>query len=92
MITIAQIAAALIPDGTYFHATVAGEKVHLDELCRTLGAEVTYRAPHTVWLDDGTSRSVSAESRYVFPDGSALVSNEVFWDLEGAEPWSYAGA
>ena len=28
-------------------------------------------------------------TRYVFPDGSAIVASEGAWDIEGAEPWSW---
>lgn len=30
-------------------------------------------------------------TRYLFPDGSAIVASPGCWDVEGKEPWSWKG-
>ena len=51
----------------------------LDALAGKAGATVTH--------DD--SRDLT---RYLFPDGSAIVAGVGGWDIEGDEPFSWAGA
>jgi len=49
---------------------------HLHDIALELGA--TVETNRHLW-------------RYEFPDGSAIVACELYWDLEGSKPWSFAG-
>lgn len=74
--TTAQQIAHRFPDGTTFE-TAGGQ--HLSDLCRQ----------HAVHIDTDTDRELT---RYVFADGSAIVEGVGGWDIEGATPFSWAGA
>jgi len=86
------VAEALYNDGQVFE-TEDGRS--LDEIAlehdatkecarRTLDGELIYHP-----CADYTSQSMT---RYVFPDGSAIVVAGDAWDLEGDEPFSWEGA
>lgn len=48
----------------------------LDEIALEMGANV--ETNRHLW-------------RYVFADGSAIVACELYWDVQGSRPWSFAG-
>lgn len=50
------------------------------------------RTLHNIAVDLGANVETNRHLwRYVFADGSAIVACELFWDLEGTKPWSFAG-
>jgi hypothetical protein len=77
--TAQAIAARLGNDGTRFQTD---DGATLDALAREAGADVQDRS-------DGAE--IKAR-RYLFADGSAIVEAGAAWDIEGAEPFSWAGA
>ena len=97
MKTIAEQIADLLGNcGTNF-TTTKGEAISLDDLARSRGAYVDYAtlsydedgSPIATPLEDG---GVPDLIRYTFRDGSAIVAASACWDIEGGEPWSFAGA
>jgi hypothetical protein len=53
------------------------EGKHFDDLCKEANAYLSIREYVT---------------RYLFPDGSALLASAAYWDIEGDKPFSWAGA
>lgn len=94
--TRAQILAELLEDDGQRWETRDGQT--LDALCRAAGAMLSYG--QSEWDDEARAyrvREVSrgdihSHTRYAFPDGSAIVAAGDGWDIEGAEPFSWAGA
>lgn len=92
--TAEAVSAALGHDGLR-HETDAG--VTLEDLCANARARL---ACARLERDDaGCERvievgpqDVVGRERYTFADGSAIVVAGDAWDVEGAEPWSWAGA
>ena len=74
--TIAERIAGLLGDGTCWESK---DGRHFDQLCEDAGADVS--------LD--RERELKG---YLFPDGSAIVAGVGAWDIEGDEPFSWAGA
>ena len=92
MTTVAQIVATLIPDGTYYHATIDGEKVRIEEVCRLLGASEKSRPQRIEYMEDDNEYVVrQAFTRFSWTDGSAIVIGEAYWYVEGSEPWMFEG-
>ena len=95
--TIAEQIADLLGNcGTNF-MTVKGNAISLNDLARSRGAYIdratlSYNedgAPVATLLEDG---KIPDLVRYTFLDGSAIVAAPACWDIEGSEPWSFAGA
>ena len=71
--------------------------IDLNDIARSRGAYVDYAtlsydedgAPVATLLEDG---KIPDLVRYTFLDGSAIVAAPACWDIEGSEPWSFAGA
>ena len=78
--TIAERAAAAVGDDGQRWTTQSGERV--EDVWRRAGAveEKDRSGEH----DNG--------SRFVFSDGSAIVTQGAAWDVEGSAPWSWQGA
>ena len=75
--TIAErIAGLLGDDGTCWEGK---DGRHFDQLCEDAGADVSLDREREL-------------KRYLFPDGSAIVAGVGGWDIEGNEPFSWAGA
>ena len=61
----------------------------LDEICRDHGADVERGDGQVV---EGRDAPIDPQwTRYVFPDGSAIVDCDTAWDVEGDTPWSWEG-
>ncbi len=76
MTTAERIARELADDGQRWE-TEDGRS--FDALCEEAGADVTLDREREL-------------KRYLFPDGSAIVAGVGAWDIEGSEPFSWAGA
>jgi len=76
MSTAERIAKILGDDGTSWETD---DGLTFDDLCAEAGA---------VRIRD----SARELTRYEFPDGSAIVAGVGAWDIEGDEPFSWAGA
>ena len=74
--TIAKRIAELLGDGTCWESE---DGRHFDTLCEDAGAHVSFDREREL-------------TRYLFPDGSAIVAGVGAWDIEGAKPFSWAGA
>jgi hypothetical protein len=74
--TAERIAEMLGDDGMRFE-TEDGRT--LDELTEEAGGHIIKHETQDLW-------------RYLFPDGSAIVAAPGAWDIEGATPFSWAGA
>jgi hypothetical protein len=75
--TIAKrIAGLLGDDGTCWESE---DGRHFDTLCEDAGARLSFDREREL-------------TRYEFPDGSAIVAGVAAWDIEGATPFSWAGA
>ena len=74
--TIAERIAGLLGDGTCWEGK---DGRHFDQLCEDAGADVSLDREREL-------------TRYEFPDGSAIVAGVGAWDIEGDEPFSWAGA
>ena len=89
-----QVAEILDNDGSRW---ASENMITLSELARIRGAYVDYAT--LSYDDDGRSIATPSEDgkipdlvRYGFVDGSAIVAGQACWDIEGSEPWSFAGA
>lgn len=79
MKTIAEkIATQFENDGLNFHDA---EDRHLDDVCEALARRE--------WRD---GYNTGDTYRYAFEDGSAIVVAGDAWDIEGAEPFTWAGS
>lgn len=74
--TIAKRIAELLGDGTCWESE---DGRHFDTLCEDAGAHVSFDREREL-------------TRYLFPDGSAIVAGVGAWDIEGKQPFSWAGA
>ena len=74
--TIAKRIAGLLGDGTCWESEDGRQ---FDELCEDAGAHVSFDREREL-------------TRYLFPDGSAIVAGVGAGDIEGATPFSWAGA
>ncbi len=101
MTTAEQIADTLGNDGLRFAIETEDGEITLDELCEAAGASENWARTDYDEDDYGTRQSVMREvsrgdiydhHRYAFSDGSAIVVSGDAWDLEGSEPFSWAGA
>lgn len=75
--SVAQYIAHLLDDDGQCWEAADGRD--LDTLAKEAGAEVTYHDTREL-------------TRYYFSDGSAIVAGVGGWDIEGDEPFSWAGA
>lgn len=94
--TAEQIAAALGNDGLVFQ-TKDGRT--LEELCEAAGcgyskarARWDYEADEEVVEEVSLGEDLYDRVAYSFADGSAIVVAGDAWDIEGEEPFSWAGA
>jgi hypothetical protein len=84
-----------------------GQRWHTDnaesfaEVAEQMGATVEYSAraprdseeePQRYIAGHRSSHASDDPIRYAFSDGSAVVAAGAAWDIEGAEPFSWAGA
>ena len=76
--TAHRIAAVLHDDGQTWETEDGRD---LDALCREESA----------WVEPGQDDQ-HGNTRYEFPDGSAIVATEGGWDIEGSTPWSWESA
>lgn len=60
----------------------------LDGVARDFAVSVTTADQDGVAIPGGWSPDAV---RYEFADGSAIVDGGAGWDIEGSEPWSWAG-
>jgi len=90
-----EISRLMGDDGQRFESA---DGASLDALCAARRARVQYGRP---LHDDGACRAEPVTRseyrsgdpvRYQFDDGSAIVVAGAAWDLEGTEPFSWAGA
>ena len=87
MTTAQQVAEIMGEDGQLF---TAPDGRFLDTVCRQLGAEIQRGDGQMI---EGRDAPIDPDStRFVFPDGSAIVDCLAAWDVEGATPWSWEGA
>jgi hypothetical protein len=74
--TIAKRIAELLGDGTCWESEDGRQ---FDDLCEDAGAHVSFDREREL-------------TRYLFPDGSAIVAGVGAWDIEGDQPFSWKGA
>ena len=95
--TIAErIASELGNDGLAFEAE---DGRRLEEICDDAGASISkartryeYETDKEIVEEVARSEQIFDRIRYGFADGSAIVVAGDAWDVEGAEPFSWAGA
>lgn len=97
--TAERVSAAFGNDGSRFEHAISGQR--LEEACEDQGATIEHGV--RVYSPEGTG-SYRIEAgysgdhiagdpvRHVFDDGSAIVIAGGGWDIEGDEPFSWAGA
>jgi hypothetical protein len=97
--TAEKVAAAFGNDGQCFEHAASGQR--LEAACEDQAATVEHGVREYSPEGNGSYRVVAGYSgdhiagdpvRYVFPDGSAIVIAGDGWDIEGAAPFSWAGA
>ena len=75
--TIAKRIAGLLGDDVTCWESEDGR--HFDTLCEDAGARLSFDREREL-------------TRYLFPDGSAIVAGVGAWDIEGKQPFSWKGA
>ncbi len=80
-----QVAETMGNDGQVYEAP---DGRSLDDVCLEQRPDVTTADYDGVAEAGGLGPGAK---RYLFVDGSAIIDTEIAWDIEGKEPWTWAG-